>query len=368
MKLSLPREKFHHSFQTAASVAPTRTPRPVLATVKIICTEDKVTLLGTDMEIGVRVEMSGMDVQAPGVALLPIRRVGPILREAQDETVQVESDGSKVILTGARFEFQLPIPSPDEFPTVAEFDFDKYQKFQGRVLREMIVRTVFATDPESGRYALGGVLLDVDDGEVVAVATDGRRLARQTGSAENVGGFEGEKNTIVPTRAMQLIARILGEAEGEALFASRDNAVLVKYQNTTVYSRLLEGRYPRWREIIPKYSDAVEVQVPVGGFHSAVRQAAIVADTERRSVDLHFGDGKIVFSTHGAELGESRIEMPVSYEGREVIVKLDPQYVSEFLRVLDEKAMITIRLQDNESAVVFETDDGYMHVVMPLAA
>ncbi len=367
MKVEITREKFLPAFQTVASVAPTRTPKPVLGTIKMIATNQKVTLLGTDMEIAIRIDVPGVEVEIPGTALLPIRRTLAILRETSEEKVTLECDGAKVILSGSRFNFQLPIPNPDEFPDVADFDAEAYQKFSAKALREMIQRTVFATDPESGRYALGGVLFDFDEETVSAVATDGRRLGWQLGSIETVGDYEPERNTIVPTRAVQLISRILDDGDDEVRFCVQDNAVLLKHDRTVVYCRLLEGRYPPWREIIPKYTDAVEITVPVGEFHSAVRQAAIVADVERRAVHLIFGDGKIVFTTHGAELGEARIEMPVSYDGEEIVSKLDPQYLSDFLRVLDEDSSITIRLQDGSSPVVFETDDGYTHVVMPLS-
>jgi len=105
----------------------------------------------------------------------------------------------------------------------------------------------------------------------------------------------------------------------------------------------------------------------VGPFHSAVRQAAIVTTEEHRGVDFTFGDGKITLAGHGAEMGEAHIELPIAYEGPEVLVRLDPRFVSDFLRVLEPDQTFTLHLRDSESAVVCTTGDGYGYVIMPLS-
>jgi DNA polymerase-3 subunit beta len=109
------------------------------------------------------------------------------------------------------------------------------------------------------------------------------------------------------------------------------------------------------------------VELPVGPFHSAVRQAAIVTSEERRGVDFQFGDGRLVLAGHGAEAGESHIELPIAYDGQEITVKLDPRFVADFLKVLDPDKTITLYLRDSESAVVCTSDDGYAYVIMPLS-
>jgi len=367
MKVLCEREKLLHAFQTAASVAPSRSTKPILQNVKFEATAERTTLMATDLEIGIRIEATGVVVEAPGNAILPITRFGMILRESLDEKLVLESDGRKILVRGDRSEFNLPAENPDEFPQVNPFQERAYHQLAARLFRELIRRTVFATDMESSRYALGGVLIELSANQITGVATDGRRLARQEGPAQAVAGHKTTENTIMPTRAMQLIERALGDSEGEIQLATRDNDVLIKSERATIYTRLVEGRYPKWRDVFPRSDDALKIELCVGPFYAAVRQAAIVTSDERRGVDFAFGDGKVVLVSHGAEFGDAHVELPVAYEGAETGVTLDPRFMADFLRVLDPEKMFTIQLRDAESAVVCRTDDGYSYVIMPLA-
>jgi DNA polymerase-3 subunit beta len=119
--------------------------------------------------------------------------------------------------------------------------------------------------------------------------------------------------------------------------------------------------------VFPQRTAARQIEVVVGPFHAAVRQAAIVTSEESRGVDFTFADGKCVLSGRSAEVGQSRVEMPVSYDSDEVAITLDPRYLSDFLKVLDAEKNFTLEIKDSESAAVCTTDDGYGYVIMPLA-
>ncbi len=367
MKVVCEREKFLHAFQTCASVAPSRSPKPILQNVKMEVTPERATLMATDLEIGIRINLLGIVAEAPGSVVLPIGRFGLILRESSDEKLTLESDGRKVLVHGDRSEFNLPAENPDEFPVVNLFQEQAYHQLPARFFRELIRRTIFATDNESSRYALGGVLLELKENHITGVGTDGRRLAHQQGPAQSVGGHVTTENTIIPTRAMQVIERALSDNEGDIQLCARDNNVLIKSERATIYTRLVEGRYPKWRDVFPREEGTFKIELSVGPFHSAVRQAAIVTSDERRGVDFTFGEGKVALASQGAEMGEAHVEMPIAYDGAPTAVTLDPRFLSDFLRVLEPEKTFTIQLRDAESAVVCSTDDGYSYVIMPLA-
>lgn len=367
MKLTCEREKLLHAFQTAAAVAPTRSPKPILQNVKLEAAADTATVMATDLEIGVRIEIPGLQVAASGSVVLPKDRFGSILRESSDDKLNLESDGAKARVWGTNSQFQFPTQNPDEFPTVHSFNENKYHEMPARFFRELIRRTVYATDTESSRYALGGVLMEMEPERITGVGTDGRRLARQEGPARSVAGHATTQNTIIPTRALQVMDRALADNEGDIQIAARDNDVLVKSQRATIYTRLVEGRFPKWRDVFPRQEDAAKIEMSVGPFYAAVRQAAIVTSEERRGVDFIFGEGKVALSGHGAEHGESHIELPIAYDGATLPVKLDPRFVGDFLRVLDSDATFVFQIRDSESAVVCTTGDGYAYVIMPLS-
>jgi DNA polymerase-3 subunit beta len=369
MKLICDRDQLLSAFQTAAAVAPARSPKPILQNVKIEAGKDSTVLLATDLEVGIRIQVMGIEVEKTGSALLPIGRVGAILRESPSGAkLFVETDKQGTVIKGERSEFRLPAENPDEFPAVAAFTDGKYHEVPGRLFRELIRRTLFATDNESSRYALGGVLVEMAEKRITAVGTDGRRLAKMEGPAQSVGGHSNaDMMTIIPARAMQLMERAFTDSDEQVQIAARPNDVLVRSPRVTIYSRLVEGRFPKWRDVFPHRQDVQKIELPVGPFYAAVRQAAIVTSEESRGVDFTFAEGQCLLAAKAADVGQSHVELPVSYNGPSVSITLDPRYMSDFLKVLDPEKTFTLELKDATSAAVGHTDDGYGYVIMPLA-
>jgi len=368
MKIQCNRAKMLEAFDIAAAVAPKRSPKAVLQNIKLEVQDGSAVLSATDLEVGVRVQVAEVQTLAAGTVLLPVLRFGAILRESTDDMLSIEADPQGTLVRGERSEFKLPGENPDEFPSVAGFTEKNYHEVPARLLKEMIRRTTFATDPQSSRYALGGVLWELEADKIIAVGTDGRRLAKMEGPALAVGEVRvGEQPTIVPTRALQLIERSLSDADAEVQLAATGNNVIVQSPRLTLTSRLVEGRFPRWRDVFPRRDQPITIDLAVGPFHTAVRQAAIVTSEESRGVDFQFGDGVAVLTGQAAETGQSHIELPISYSGSKIAIMLDPRYLTDFLRVLDPERTFQLEIKDSESAAVCHTDDGYSYVIMPMA-
>lgn len=368
MKLTCEREKLLAAFQTAGSVAPARSPKPILQNVKIEAAGDTATLMATDLEIGIRVQLGGVETPAAGSAILPIGRFTSILRESSDASIQIESDGQSTIVRGDRSEFRLQAENPDEFPVVAGGDAEKaYHELPARLFREIIRRTAFATDTESSRYALGGVLLELTAEKITAVGTDGRRLAKMEAPAQGIGGHKtGDNTVIVPTKAMHLMERALSDNDAEIQLIARPNEVLVKSQRVTIYSRLVEGRFPKWRDVFPQRTTAQRIDCMVGPLHAAVRQAAIVTSDESRGVDFRFGNDQLSLTSSAADVGSSQVETPIPYSGDPIDITFDPHYLLDALKTLSDDTPLVAELIDDRNAAVFRTEDRYSYVVMPL--
>jgi DNA polymerase III subunit beta len=368
MKIKCNRAKLWEAFQIAAPVAPSRSPKAILQNIKLEAADGRAVLSATDLEVGVRVTASDVEVQTPGSALLSVARFGGILRESSDVTLSLECDPQGTTVRGERSEFRLPGENAEDFPSVPEFAEKSYLEVPARLLREMIRRTIFATDPQSSRYALGGVLLEFGGDTLIVVGTDGRRLAKMEGPAVAVGGAgSSDQATIVPTRALQLIERSLSDSDAEVKISSTGNNVLVHSPRLTLQSRLVEGRFPKWRDVLPRRDGASRIELPVGPFHMAVRQAAIVTSEESRGVDFTFGDGAVVLAGHAGDVGQARVELPIAYDGPKISIMLDPRYLTDFLRVLDPEKTMQLDIKDSETAALCSTDDGYAYVIMPMA-
>ena len=225
-------------------------------------TKEGGQFLATDLECSVRVKIEGLEVNDPGTTVLPISRFSQVLRESHDKQMTLEVSGNGAVVKGERFKVKLSTESPDEFPTIADFHEERFHTINAPLLREIIKRTAFATDNESSRYALGGVLLEMSDNHIIAVGTDGRRMAKMEGPATAHAGHQTtDQPAIVPTRALTLIERAIGDV-GEVKIASRGNDLLVHNDRLTLYTRLVEGRFPRWRDVLPKRPDATSPGAP----------------------------------------------------------------------------------------------------------
>ncbi|RLT07634.1 MAG: DNA polymerase III subunit beta [Planctomycetota bacterium] len=367
MQLLCNRALFSSAFSIAASAVPSRTPKDILRNVFMSVTSSGVELVGTDQEMAIRYSVSGVTTSSFGDALLPTQRMSSILRELQDEQLELTIDEQNITLKAASAKFRLTSEDPREYPPVPQFSDENYFRIPAPVFRQMIRRTTFATDTESTRYALGGLLLEFNEGIVTLAATDSRRLAVATAACEKHGTPESPaKATVVPTKAMSLLERSIDPHAEFVDIAVHENDVMMRSGSCVVYSRLVEGRFPRYRDVIPR-GGHVDVGLPVGPFFAAVRQSQIITDEESRGVDFLFGSSMLTLSSQASAIGESKIELPIEYDHDEVKITFDPKYVADFLKVLGPETQVNLQLIDSDTAAVFRVEDSYTYVIMPLA-
>lgn len=366
MKLHCHRPSLVAALQAVGAVVPSRTPKEILKNVKLVVEDGRVTLQATDQEVGIHQRIEGVETSSAGTALLPAGRLLSILRELTDESADIEVTQDTIHIRSGRSEFRLSAEDPSEYPPVPTADdTDGFALESGR-LRKMIRRTAFATDVESTRYALGGLQLEVKKDMATLAATDSRRLAVVHTRISNGATPSDGKPPVIPTKAMSLLEKNIPDDETPTQIMIRDNDVLFQCGHTTIYSRLVEGRFPQYRDVIP--ADArIQIDLMVSSFYSAIRQAQIVTDEDSRGVDFVFHDGTLTLNSTAADIGQSRVEVPISYDGDELTITFDPRYIADFLKVLDAESSITLNLTDGESAAVFRTDDDYTYVIMPLA-
>jgi DNA polymerase-3 subunit beta len=367
MKAIYDREGLLAAFQLVSSVVPTKSPKTVLTNVKLVATPEKSVLIATDLEVvGIRYEVRGVKTEEPGEALLPTARLISILRESTDQELTLEADANASTIRGQYSEFELPGEDPAHYPDVPTFEGEKYHQIQSSILKEMISRTAFAAASESPRYALTGVLWELTAEKTRLVATDGRRLAVSDGVGIQHGKHSTEGQTpVVPTKAMHLLERNLSDPEEQVLVDIRPNDVLLQTNRAMIYGRLVEGRYPPYREVFPKKVSS-KIRLPVPQFLSAVKQAAILTDEDSRGVDFSFAKGRLTLKAHVADKGRAKVEMPLEFDGKGVNITFDPRYVVDMLRVLDEDTELTLELADGSTAALFKAGDNYSYIVMPL--
>jgi DNA polymerase-3 subunit beta len=231
----------------------------------------------------------------------------------------------------------------------------------------MIRRTVFAAGDDAARYTMKGILWELDGDKVTLVATDGKRLARSEGLATAVGDHATRgQMPVVPTKAMQLLERALQDDPEELIkVCVRPNEVLFRTGRSVIYSRLVEGRFPDYKAVMPKKSNA-RIHLPIVSFQAAVRQAAIMTDNESKRVTFKFSTDKLTLQSQGSTTGRSRVEMPIEYDGKAIDINFNPEYLTDMLKVLPAEAALTVDLIDGGSPGLFRCGDNYAYLVMPL--
>lgn len=367
MKVRCRREQLLTATQLAAAAVPTREVKPVLRNLKTSVAADQGSILATDLELGLRLRIDGLTVEEPGQALLPARKVLDVLRESPDEELAIEADDHACLVRGQQNEYELPSEDPAHYPDVPTFDEDAYHEVLAGLLPQLIRRTLFAPATESGRYALGGCLWELDGNTARLVATDGRQLAVAEAPATSRGGHAPKGGPhVVPTKAMQLLERSLHDLDCHVRVSLRPNEALFQAGSATVYSRLLEGRYPPWKDVIPK-KPATKVPLIVGLFLAVVRQAAVMAANDNRKVTFTFAEKRGTLQAQGAETGRSRVELPVDCQGKAIEIAFDPRYIIDMLRALHPDDELALELMDARSPALFRLGDDYRYVVMPLA-
>ena len=358
MKALCHREGLLAACQLASAAIPAKDLKPILKNIKAVAGDGRCTLIATDQEVGIRLDVQGLTIQDPGEAILPAAKLIAILREARDAELSIEASPSACMIRGTSspLEFEMPSEDPALFPDFPTFVDERYHEISAGSLREMIRRTIFATADETARYSMTGVRWELEGDKAKLVATDGKRLALAEGLATAVGGHTTKGQTpVVPTKAMSLLERNLqDDAEEVVKVCIRPNEALFRTGRAVIYSRLVEGRFPDYKMVLPKKTG---VRVP---------QAAIMTDVERPGVTFKFAKNKLTLLAQGSTSGRSKIEIPVQYEVKAIDIGFNPEYLIDMLKVLPADSELALDLIDGDSPALFRCAENYLYLVMPL--
>ncbi len=367
MKFSITRQNLHQGLSAVSASIPSKTTLPVLSNILFEAGEDGVRMSGTDLDVGVRIQVPA-DVTQVGKLTAPGKKLREITRELADEPVEIATRGDQIELRCGRSHFKLNGLPADDFPTLPQVPLDQGWSAQGSQLLSLIRHTSFAVSTEESRPVLNGVLWELRDGEMRMVATNGHRLAKMTISADS--SPETTTQLIVPPDALQHVQRLFGPED--TVRVSREGNHLGFVSNgTEVYTRLIEGTYPNYEQVIPKDNDKFAV-VQRKPLESAVRRVAAVASDQTHRIRLQFGEGKVQFNVLTPDLGEAHDEIEVSYEGEPITIGFNANYLLEVLRFVGTEE-VKMGFKAPERAATVEPVTGsneepmdYLCLVMPL--
>jgi DNA polymerase III subunit beta len=328
MKFTITREKLQEGLAAVAGSIPTRTTLPVLSNLLLETEEGGVRLSGTDLDTAVSVRVPA-EVTEPGSMTAPARKLQEIARELPPAPVNVAAQGDAITITSGRSRFRLNGLPKDEFPAFPSVPFERAWKLSGKELHQLISHVSFAVSTEETRPILNGVFWQLAEAEMRMVATNGHRLAKMVLPRE--GGTE-EGELIVHPRALAQVQKLFG-ADVEVEVARSENHLGFRGNGVQIFTRLIEGPYPNYEQVIPKDNDK-HLIVEKASLNSAIRRMAIVASDQTHRIRLSLGGPMMKFSVQTPDLGEAAEELPVEYEGEPLEIGFNANYLLELLRYM----------------------------------
>lgn len=363
MKLKFNRQEMVDALGAICSVTAVRTPKDILKCVHLDAQADVLLLSATDLEIGLRMAITQVEVAEPGESLLVADTLNKIVRECNDEIMTVETSGTTLHVRGSGSHFQIVTQTASDFPPVADSDGDPSLTVEYGVLRHMVEWTLFAAARESTRYAINGVLWELDGTRLTLAATDGRRLSVCHAKLEQ-GATHAIPPAIVPTKALSLLMRLPGEDDAAVEVKISSNQIRFKVGGAVLSTSLVEGHFPKYQDVIPADCDRT-VELDTSEFNSALRRAALLTNEESKGVRLAFGDGELTLSSRAAEQGEATISLPIHYSGEATEIGFNPVFLTDVLRVCHADR-VTFAFKEANRPGIVRVGDDFLHVVMPV--
>src|SRR5438270_3731479 len=328
MRFTITREKLQEGLSAVAGTGPAKTTLPVLANILIETTDKGIRLSGTDLDIAVSTEVIA-DVDAQGAITIPAKKLAEIARELPPSPVKVAAAGEqRVTLDCGRAHFKILGLPKDEFPTFPAVKFKDSWRVRAGDLRKLIDHTAFAVSTEESRPILNGVLWELRAELMRMVATNGHRLAKM--EVPIAAGGAPSSDLIVPPKALDQIRRLFPEDE-ELEIARGDNHLGFRSPFTAVFTRLIEGPYPNYDQVIPRDNNRIAI-ADRQSLISALRRMSVIASDQTHRIRLSFNAGMLKFSVQTPDLGEAADELAVRYTGDQLDIGFNANYPGGILR------------------------------------
>lgn len=364
MRIRVARDDLFSSVGPIQAVVETKRSLPILSHILLEASPNRLSIFGTDLDIGVRKRLPG-NVLAEGAVALSARKLYEIIRELPAADVELVSDADMTVtITCGKSEFRMKGLPRDDFPLMRE-PKTKGILVERRLFRDMIRRTLFAVSSDQTRYTLNGILFRVTQKDIRMVATDGHRLAITTQDLDLIKDGE-PVEAIIPRKAAAETLKLLREEPGEIEIEIAENHLLVSAEQTLIDARLIEGQFPNYEQVIPTAASK-RVTLDREALQAGLRRTSTIMGDRTVPTSMELKRGSLLLSCVNLDLGEAREQLEAEYQQEEMVIGFNARYILDFLGVV-EGEKITIHLQDSLSPALFRAKDDakYSCVIMPM--
>lgn len=361
MKFRISKEAFLDGLQKVQHVVSSRTTLPILSNVLLVAREGRIEFTTTDLDVGITGSVEA-NIEKDGATTLPAKRLVSIVRELPASEVEVSVDGKNhaSIRSGPSF-FKIIGLGETEFPPLPDFSQAKEFRIPHEILRDGLKKTFYAISTDETRYVLNGIFASFKEGKLTLVATDGRRLAMADSDLEFPASHE--TDVIIPTKAVQELQRLLGDS-GEVVVKLSESQISFAVGDSLLCSKLIEGNYPNYRQVIPGDSNE-RVVFPRESLLETVRRVSLLSSDKSNSVKLVFGENKVEVTANSPDVGEAQETVDVPYQGPAMQIAFNPEFLMAPLRNLGTET-VYLDLIDEMSPGVLRIEGTFLYVLMPM--
>ena len=364
MKCKLDRDSLISPLQMVTNVIERRQTLPILANVYVELKNGKATLVGTDLEVEISQQIEASDA-TDGVCTVAARKLLDICRALPDGvTLGLNQQGERLKLQSGRSRYTLQTLGAKDFPRIEPEKWASRIKISSSDFRRLFDSTAFSMAQQDVRYFLNGVLLEVDGQELVAVATDGHRLARTACSVEQV--VEPVQQVIVPRKAVLEMGRFLSGLDEEITIEINPNHLRVSRSGAILTTKLIDGKFPDYRAVmgqkLSRHADAERQAL-----YDVLARTAVLTNDKYRGVRLAITSGELKVSAHNPDQEEASDEVAIQYEGEDLEIGFNVTYLMDALRALDGE-QVQLEFEDDNSGCLIHAPGAAVpqYLIMPM--
>jgi DNA polymerase-3 subunit beta len=360
MKITTNKEEIQAVITIVGNIVSTKATLPILSNILLETNNEMLRMNTTDLDIGISCELP-VHVYEQGAITIPAKRFSDIVRELPSgEIVILARKNNQIDIEGPQCRFKLNGLPREEFPKFPEFKDKEAVLIKQADLKEMMRLTSFAVSYEESRYVLNGILLEAAGDTLRMVATDGRRLAKM--EKKLLQPTPKDFHIIIPIKAVNEIGRNLKE-EGTVSLVQGSNQVLFNIGGTLIATRVIEGEYPNYKQVIPKEISS-KVKIKTAQLLAAIRRANLLSTPDFQAVKFELFKNKLVVSKSTPDVGEHREEIDIEYSHQELIVGFNPQFFIDFLKNIPYET-IELEFLGPDKPCVLRTQE-YLYLALPM--
>lgn len=368
MKIAIDKQNLLKILSRAQNIVEKRNTMPVLINVLLEASKNTLKIFATNLEVSLTTETEA-EVSQPGKVAVSAKSLFDIIKELPEGKLELtKADNNWLRITQGKSVFNLVGISPDEYPVFPSHATKDFMEIEAATFKDMISKTIYSVSTDETRYHLNGVYFERPvankKNSYLMVATDGHRLS----IVNHMGGNSSEpsEGVIIPRKGLSEIYKLLETAEGKFKMAIEGAQLIVVQDSTTLMIRLIEGKYPNYKQLIPQ-NLGEKVKISREQLLSSLKRVSLLSNQKSKGVTLSFGNNLLEITSNNPELGDAREEIPVDYKGKTLKIGFNAKYIMDVLNSIgDEEINFDLKDQLSPGVMRPNADDAYTCVIMPM--